>query len=334
MAGTSSSRRSSPRSAVVTEYVGMVLVVALLIAIFGLTAPNFFQVETFRMTANQIPEAIVLAVGMTYVLIIAGIDLSVGSVLALSSAVLGVCLVRYQLPLPVAIAASLATGLACGAVNGSLTVAWRLPSFIVTLGMLQAARGLTHIVTGQQTQYFRPMIRELTSISVLGLSLPFLIAVVIALLGQIVLCRTVFGRYMVAIGTNEEAARLSGIDPRRIKLVVFTLCGLLAAVAALAQTTRLGSATPTAGTGFELEVIAAVVIGGTSLMGGRGTVIRSVFGVIIIAILGRGLIQLGAADPTKQLITGCVIVAAVIVDHYRHRFRKAPLPAEIPSPNL
>jgi ribose/xylose/arabinose/galactoside ABC-type transport system permease subunit len=124
--------------------------------------------------------------------------------------------------------------------------------------MLQAARGLTHIVTGQQTQYFRPMIRELTSISVLGLSLPFLIAVVIAVLGQIVLCRTVFGRYMVAIGTNEEAARLSGIDPRPIKLVVFTLCGLLAAVAALAQTTRLGSATPTAGTGFELEVIAAV----------------------------------------------------------------------------
>ncbi len=124
---------------------------------------------------------------------------------------------------------------------------------------------------------------------------------------------------MVAIGTNEEAVRLSGIDPRPYKLAVFVLAGLLAAVAAVIQTARMSSANPNTAIGFELQVIAAVVIGGTSLMGGRGSVIRSFFGVLIIAVLGAGLAQVGRQDYTKRLITGCVIVAAVILDQYRHR---------------
>ncbi len=161
----------------------------------------------------------------------------------------------------------------------------------------------------------------ITEASVMGLSLPFIIAVAIVIAGQLVLSRTVFGRYLIAIGTNEEAVRLSGIDPRGLKFAVFALCGFLTSIAAVIHTARLSSANPNAGYGLELQAIAAVVIGGTSLMGGRGSVISSFFGVLIIAVLGTGLAQVGAQESTKRLITGCVIVAAVILDHYRHRIR-------------
>jgi len=308
---------------VALDYVGLVLVVLALIAVFGVTTANFLTPATFRTIANQIPVLTIVAVGMTYVLIIAGIDLSVGSVLALSSAVLGACLVRLGWPLPLALAACLATGAACGAANGLVTVAWRLPPFIVTLGMLEVARGGAYLVTGSRTVYVGSRIEAFAETAVLGLSVPFLLAVAIVVAGQVVLSLTAFGRHMVAVGGNEEAARLSGIDPRRVRLAVFVLCGALTSLAAVVHTSRLASANPNAGVGFELEAIAAVVIGGTSLMGGRGSVVRSFFGVLIIAILGSGLNQLGAQEPTKRLISGCVIIAAVVADHYRHRLARA-----------
>lgn len=301
------------------DYLGMVLVVAALIVTFSFTARNFLSYQTFRTIANQIPVAIILAVGMTFVLIVKGIDLSVGSVLALSMAVLGVCMVRFGLSLPVAIAACLGVGLACGALNGLIVVAWRLPAFIVTLAMLEAARGAAYLVTQSRTEYIGSRIEVIADTTVLGLSLPFLVAVAIVIAGQVVLSSTPFGRRMVAIGINEEAARLSGITPWPIKLAVFTICGLLVSVAAVFHTARLASANPNEGVGFELEAIAAAVIGGTSLMGGRGSVVRSFFGVLIIAILGTGLNQLGVQDATKRVITGGVIAAAVIADYYRRR---------------
>ncbi|MBN2133529.1 MAG: ABC transporter permease [Sedimentisphaerales bacterium] len=309
---------------VIVDYVGMAGALVLLLIVFGIAAENFFTLTTFRTIANQIPDITIVAVGMTFVLIIAGIDLSVGSVMALSSAVLGLCLVNWGLPLPLAIGACLLVGLVCGAANGAVVVAWRLPSFIVTLGMLEAARGAAYLVTGSRTIYVGGPIEVITATSLFGLSLPFLLAVVIVVAGQLVLSRTVFGRYLIAIGTNEEAVRLSGIDPRPYKLAVFVLCSSLTAVAAVIQTARMSSANPNTAIGFELQAIAAVVIGGTSLMGGRGSVVSSFFGVLIIAVLGAGLAQIGAQEYTKRLITGCVIVAAVILDQYRHRLRKAP----------
>ena len=140
--------------------------------------------------------------------------------------------------------------------------------------------------------------------------------------GQVVLSRTVFGRYLVAIGTNEQAVRLAGINPRPAKIAVFALLGLLAGLGAVFYTSRLGSSDPNAGVGLELSAIAAVVIGGTSLMGGRGSVVKSFFGVLIIAVLGVGLFTLGAQESTKRIVTGCVIVTAVVFDYYRHRFEK------------
>jgi ribose transport system permease protein len=305
------------------DFGAMTLVLAGLILVFSVTTDYFLTLTTFQTIANQIPDAIIIAVGMTFVLIIAGIDLSVGSVLALSGAVFGVCLVQYNLPLPAAIAACLGVGLVCGAANGLVVVRWALPSFIVTLGMLEIARGGAYLVTSSQTKYVGPTVEAITQTEILGLSLPFLIAIAVVAGGQFVLSRTVFGRYVVAIGTNETAVRSSGIDPRPIKVSVFILSGLLASVASIFHVSRLASADPNAGAGFELQAIAAVVIGGTSLMGGRGSVISSFFGVLIIAVLGTGLVQVGAQEPTKRLVTGCVIVAAVILDYYRHRLRQS-----------
>jgi ribose transport system permease protein len=308
------------------DYLGMALVLVALIIFFSLTTQRFFTFGTFGAMANQIPVAVVLAVGMTFVLVVGGIDLSVGSVLVLCSSVLGICLVQFGWPLPLAIAACLLTGLLCGAVNGFVVIHWNLPSFIVTLGMLEIARGAALLVTESRTLYIpSQMLGPIQGISVAGLSGTFLLAVVLALAGQAVLSGSIFGRYLVAIGTNEEVVRLSGIDPRPLKLSVFMLSGLLAALAGIIQCTKLSAVDPNAGSGgasFELQAIAAVVIGGTSLMGGRGSVVGSLFGVLIIAVLETGLVQLRAGDPTKRLITGAVIVAAVILDQYRQRWKK------------
>jgi len=309
--------------AFIVDYLGMAAALGLLLIIFGLFAKNFFTWTTLRTIANQIPDTTIVAVGMTFVLIIAGIDLSVGSVMALAGAVLGVSMVEFKLPLPVALIGCFAVGIICGAINGLVVIKWRLPSFIVTLGMLEAARGATYLVTQSRTIYISQFLEWITDPLILGLSRGFFLAVAIVIAGQLALSFTVFGRYIVAIGTNEEAVRLSGIDPRPVKLLVFILCGFLTSIAAVIHTARLSSANPNAGYGLELQAIAAVVIGGTSLMGGTGSVVSSFFGVLIIAVLGTGLAQVGAQESTKRLITGCVIVAAVILDYYRHRIHKS-----------
>lgn len=305
--------------AVTKEYLGLTLVLLALVVVFSFSAPNFFSLTTFRTIANQIPDALVLAVGMTLVLLSAGIDLSVGSVLALSGAVLGVCLVDLKLPLPLALLACLLTGTICGFVNGAIVIRWKLPAFIVTLGMLEVARGAAYLLTKSQTKYIGAPIETLNSFSLMGLSLSFLFAFACVLLTQFFLRRSVYGRYLLAVGANEEAARYAGIDPRVVKIAVFAICGFLSATAALMQTARLASADPNAGTGAELQAIAAAVIGGTSLLGGRGSVVSTFFGVLIIAVLGAGLSQLGVQEPTKRVVTGTVIVVAVILDYYRSR---------------
>ena len=319
---TQNQRRRAALRRIAKDYLGLTAVLIALVAVFSFSTHNFLTLTTLRTIANQIPDAVIIAVGMTLVMMVGGIDLSVGSVLALSSAVLGACLVDLKFGLPLAVVACLLTGAACGAVNGAVTVRWRLPSFIVTLGMLEAARGAGYLVTHSRTKYIGPSVEAIGNVSLAGLSLPFLIAVLVVVAGQFVLSRTVFGRYLVAIGTNEEAVRLSGIDPRPRKLAVFVLCGALSAMAAVIQTSRLSAADPNAGTGAELQAIAAAVIGGTSLMGGRGSVVSSFFGVLIIAVLGAGLSQVGAQEPTKRMVTGCVIVAAVILDSYRERLHR------------
>ncbi|MDZ4698343.1 MAG: ABC transporter permease [Rhodothermales bacterium] len=307
------------------SYVNLMGVLVLITVVFGWTTEHFFTVRTFQTIANQLPALIVVAVGMTFVLGIAGIDLSVGSVLALGSSVLGVLLVDAGAPLWVGMAASLGVGLLCGLASGYVAVRWSIPSFIVTLGMLEIARGAAYLVTGSQTKYIGAAVSGLGEpLPFIGLSAAFLVALLVAAGGHVALTRTVFGRYVLAVGGNLEATRLAGVDIRKVQIAVFALAGLLSGLGGVFQTAYLGSADPNAGTGMELAAIAAVVIGGTSLMGGRASVINSFLGVLIIAFLQSGLAQVGASDPTKRVVTGAVIIAAVLVDVFRQKRRAGP----------
>ncbi|MEO2198959.1 MAG: ABC transporter permease [bacterium] len=302
------------------EGLSLVIVLALLSVGFGMMSDSFLSSASVSIIANQLPTALTLAVAMTFVLVVGEIDLSIGSVLALSQAVIGVTMVQLGWSWPLAVGAGLMTGLLAGLVNGLIVVGWSLPSFIVTLGMMEAARGGAYLVTGSRTQYIGPDIEWIADASWLGLSAPFICAVLLVVAAQTVLSRTVFGRYATATGTNQEAVRLAGIDTTRIKLTIFAMSGLLAGLAGVMQVSRLASADPNTGTGFELNAIAAAVIGGTRLMGGKGSVINTFLGVVIIGVLASGLTQIGVQDPTKRLITGCVIVLAVIADFYRERW--------------
>jgi ribose transport system permease protein len=298
----------------------MLIVLGGLAVFFGLLSRHFWTPPTLRIIVNQIADLTVVAVGMTLVLVVGGIDLSVGSVLALSGTVLGIALVDRGWPFWLAFGACLAVGGLCGLINGLVSVLWSIPSFIVTLGMLEMARGAAYLVTGSETKYIGPKIEWVAGpIAVLGVSRGFLDALLVVFLAHLLLTRTVLGRYMIAIGTNEEAVRLSGIDPRPIKLTTFIMSGLLAALGALFQVARVSSADPNGATGMELSAIAAAVIGGTSLMGGRGSVLRTFLGVLIIATLQTGLAQVGTTEPAKRMITGAVIILAVIADVHRDK---------------
>lgn len=322
---TETRTRTSPLAALprlVTDSLRLLIVLGILIAVFGASTDRFFSVRTFQAVASQIPALLVASVGMTFLLIIGAIDLSVGSALALGGGILGVLLTQQGWPLPLALIACVGSVAALGALNAAVIIRWRLPPFIVTLGALEIARGAAYLVTNSQTQYIGARIEVIAEANLLGLPLPFVLAVLVVAAGQVLLSRTVFGRHAIALGTNEEAVRLSGIDPRRIRLLVFLLAGVLTGLAAVIQTARLSAADPNAGIGFELQTIAAVVIGGTSLMGGRGSVVGSLFGVLIIAVLDTGLAQIGAQEPVKRLVTGAVIVAAVILDNYRQGRKK------------
>lgn len=302
------------------EYAALLIVWLALLLFFGAFSENFLTADTFKTLANSIPTLTVVSAGMTLVLIIGGIDLSVGSVLGLCGAVLGVAMVDWHWPFAAAALLCCVIGLAAGLVNGWVSVRLSIPSFIVTLGMLEIARGLAYLATHSQTKYIGAPAEPLArSIGRLGFSPAFFISVAVIIAAQVVLSRTVFGRYLVAIGTNEPAVRLAGINPRPAKIAVFALAGMLAGCGAVFYTSRLGASDPNAGSGLELSAIAAVVIGGTSLMGGRGSVINSFFGVLIIQTLQAGLAQVGASEPTKRVVTGAVIVLAVILDAWRHR---------------
>jgi ribose transport system permease protein len=289
-----------------------------LIVVFGLTTRNFVSWTTARALANQAPDALLVVVGMTLVIVTGGIDLSVGSVMALSAAVFGLVLTSGG-QLPVAMAAAVATGAAAGAVNGAVSVQWQLPTFLVTLGMLEMARGGTYLLTSSRTIYLGTQVDVLNRDLIAGLGAPILVAGAVVAGGQFLLTRMVLGRELLAIGTNREAAHLAGINPGRVTLTAFTISGALAGLAAIAQAARLAAVDPNAGIGLELDAIAAVVIGGTSLSGGRGSVVASALGALVILVLGGGLAQLGVQEPTRRLVTGGVIVAAAIVDRYRTR---------------
>ena len=276
--------------------------------------PHFLTVSNLLNVLEQTALNAVVAVGMTFVIISGGIDLSVGSVLALA----GICLalaLEAGVPAPAAIAISLVVGGACGLVNGLLITLGRLPPFIATLGMMSVARGLALMLAeGRPISGFGEGFRAIATERVLTIPAPVVITIVIYAVAHFVLTRTVFGRTTYAIGGNEEAARLSGVQVRFHKTAVYGVAGLTSAAAAVVLTARLNSAQPTAGTMYELDAIAATVIGGSSLLGGEGTVTGTLIGALIMGVLRNGLNLLNVSSFLQQVVIGVVIIGAVLVD--------------------
>ena len=307
----------------VVQYGGLLAALTFLIVFFSIGSESFFQLGTVILIANQIPELTLVAIGMTLVLIIGQIDLSVGSVMALSAAVLGTMIKQYEWSLGPAIVACVLTGAACGLFTGAISVGFRIPSFIVSLGMLEIARGGARRILDSRSLSVGSEVAPIGEpIEFIKLSPTFLIAIVAVFFTQFLLTRTVFGRYCIAIGTNDEAVRMSGIRTAPYAIGVFIFSGVLCALAGLAPTARLEAVDPGMGTGIELSAIAACVIGGTSLMGGRGNVISTFLGVLIIAVLNSGLSRMSVEDENKQIVTGAVIIVAVMIDVLRRRWEK------------
>jgi ribose transport system permease protein len=302
------------------EFLFLALLLLILVGLFSLLSDRFWSVATLQTITNRIPSLALAALGMTFVLVAGAIDLSVGSVAAVASATFGWGVADAGWPVPLAAIAALLAGLACGLINGGLVNVLRMPSFIVTLGMLEAARGTAYLITGSQTKYLGERLGWLqTALPGVGVSSAFLIAFVLACVSQFVLTGTIFGRHSVAVGTNEAAAKLVGVSPSLVRTVVFAISGVLAALAGLCHVARLGAADPNAGSGLELSAIAAAVIGGTSLLGGRGSMLSTFVGVLIIATLEAGLAHLGVSEPIKRVVTGAVIIGAVGAEALRAR---------------
>ena len=303
------------------------LALLLLIVLFSIFAEGFFTKDNFWLVLRQVSVNMCISVGMTLVILTGGIDLSVGSVLALSGAVMA-GLLKNGLEFPSlnlfisftlfgAVLAGLIVGSFLGLFNGLMITRFRIPPFIATLAMLTIARGLTELWTGGAAiTGLGKTFGYLGTGWFFGVPIQVWTCAVIVVIFVIILRKTRFGRYVYAVGGNERAAKLSGLNINRIKLLVYTLAGALSAVGGLIVTSKLNSATPTAGEGYELDSIAAVVIGGTSLYGGKGSVLGTILGALIIGVLNSGLIILGVPPFWQKVIKGFVILLAVAIDKF------------------
>ncbi|WP_369814397.1 ABC transporter permease [Erwinia sp. Leaf53] len=297
----------------------------------GAWSSNYFlSNENMLIVLRQVSINGILAIGMTFVIITAGVDLSVGSVLALSGIVaarfatnnagLAIGDTAHAVMMPMIVA--LGIGIVCGLINGTVLARYRLQPFIVTMGMLSAARGLSMLTTdGNPVSQLNSDFRWLGNGYTAGIPVPVIIFILLFGLAWLLLNKTLFGRYVYAVGGNPKSARTSGINVVRIKVLVYTLCAGLAGIAGLILTARTGSAQTNAGAGYELDAIAAVVIGGTSMAGGVGTLVGTFFGVLIIGVMNNGLDLLGVQSYYQQIIKGALIVVAVLLDPSRKQQR-------------
>ncbi|MDG6882450.1 Ribose transport system permease protein rbsC [Phocoenobacter uteri] len=321
----SSTSKKITRALLKEAGIGVALVILLIF--FTLAHSKFMTMSNVSNILTQISINTIIAAGMTFVILLGGIDLSVGAVLALCAVVSAKILTFAAFPpfvaISLAVIASIIAGLFCGLISGAICEKWKIHSFIVTLGMLNIARGLALEIADARTIFGFPMsFNSFGAMTIFNVPVIFIIAILVVIIGGLVLSKTVFGRMIYAIGNNEESVRLSGHNPVKYKIIAFAICGGATGLAAIMYMLRLNIANPILGTGFELNAIAAVVIGGTSLFGGKGSMLGTFLGACIMGVLGNGLLLMGLGDFTRQIITGIVIILAVILDTYRGRLEK------------
>lgn len=303
----------------ILERYGIVLALIGLCIVLSFLSPYFLTVNNLLNVLLQASINLIVAIGMTFVITSGGIDLSVGSIVALAGIIMALAL-NAGTGLVIACLAALAVGASIGAGNGFLITRFRLPPFIVTLGTMSIVRGLALIISDGRPVYGLPQEQlRIISGSIGPVPIPVIIAAVVAVIAYIVMNHTIIGEYTIAIGGNEEAARLSGINVRLFKVIIYGISGLMCGLAGIILTARLSAAEPIAGMLYELDAIAATVIGGTSLMGGQGSITGTVVGALLMSVLRNGLNLLNIQSYYQQVVIGSVIIAAVALDMLRKR---------------
>jgi len=297
---------------------------------FSIASSNFFQFENIVGILLATAVNGVLALGVTFVIVSGGIDLSIGTVMTLSAVMTGVFVTNWHVPVPIGVVGGLAIGTAAGLVNGIIIAKMKVPPFIATLGMLNIAKGLALVSSGLKPIYFNdtPSFNQMAMGSALGALIPgfdvpnlVLVLFGAAIIASLALSRTILGRYTFALGSNEEAARLSGVKVDNWKIAIYSVCGLFSGLAGVLIAARLNSAQPSLGQGYELDAIAAAVIGGVSLSGGEGTILGTVIGAFVISTLTNGLRILSVPQEWQTVVTGGIVILAVYLDVIRRRQR-------------
>lgn len=302
----------------------------IMVIIFSIASANFFQVDNLIAIMLSTAVAGVLGIAVTFVIITSGIDLSIGTLMTLCAVMTGVIISQLGLPIWLGVLVGLGTGATVGAISGTLIAKFKIPPFIATLGMMLIAKGLSLIISGTKPIYFTNyedynLIAMGTLIDLNWLIPGFVVpnAVLIffgvAILASLILKKTILGRYTFAIGSNEEAVRLSGVNVDRWKILIYTLSGAIVGIAGILISSRLNSAQPALGQGYELDAIAAAVIGGVSLSGGEGTILGTVIGAFIMSVLINGLRILSVPQEWQTVVTGLIVIFAVYMDILRRR---------------
>jgi ribose transport system permease protein len=312
------------RGLAVDKFIRYVAIVALFI-VFSITAKNFFTMRSILSMALQTSAITIMGIGETFAIITAGIDLSIGSVIALSGTV-AVMAAIAGIPIWLSMIIGLLVGVACGLLNGLMITKMKLPPFIATLGMMMVARGVALTITNANAWPAPETFGALGNGAIFGtgpqfpgISYPVLVMIAVAIIFSFILGKTRLGRYTYAVGSNEEAARRAGINVNRVKTITYIFSGLLAALVGIILASRMTTSQPNSAIGYEMNAIAAAVIGGTSLMGGVGTIGGAVLGSFIIGILTVGLTMAGANYFMQQIVIGLVVVGAVTIDQLKGR---------------
>jgi ribose transport system permease protein len=318
-------RSAALRDIFARQEFGVVMILLVMVVFLSLYTDTFLTSTNIFNILRAFSWIAISAFGQCLVIITTGVDLSVGSVMGLSGLASAMLLVR-GVPVPLAVVGGLAAGFVVGMANGLMITKGKLPPFIATLGTLLMARGLCNGLTGgwpvrDLPQSFRTLGQHDIPIGNVGVPLPLIFVLILAVITSLFLSRTTWGYRIYAVGGNEEATRLSGISTDKIKIMVYTLCGLLTAVGGVLMTARLGVAAPLAGWGYELDVIAAAVVGGTSFSGGEGTILGVLVGAAIMQVLRTGLVLVGVSAYWLQAVQGFVIVTAIMLDQLRKRRR-------------
>lgn len=291
--------------------------------VLSIVAPNFLTGRNIYNVVRQFSMITIVAVGMTFVIITGGIDLSVGGIVAFVGVSIAWLIVRVSLPIWLAVLIGIALGSLLGYLNSLLIVRINLPPFIATLGMMQVSRGLVLALTkGYPIRPFPEKFLMFGHGDIAGIPIPVIIMVLVIILAHLFLSKTTMGRYIYYVGSNKEAAELSGIKVRKVLCIAYILAGFMSAIAAIILTARLSSAQSNMGEGWELDAIAAVVIGGASLSGGEGSIIGTLIGAALMGVIRNALILLHVSAYWQTVVIGCVIIAAVTIDQMRQKNKK------------